>query len=320
MTGLLLEPLSLADVDEIVAVINAAYDDWRRLPRVDAYIPQDPMPLTREGFLRAVDHGDVSPECSAVVRHGRRIVAVGTVGFNGGTQRARLGWVAVLPEFRRRGIARRLVEHAMEQARSRGYGEIVTARWVDSRYQPAIALLESCGFAWANPQRCNITMELDIAGYQPREVIVPPGFTIRTWRDGDEPAWIRVKRAAFEDDTPDGWWSRTFGARHDFDPRGWHLCEHNGEVVGAAAAVLTRDPDTGDVMGCCIEWVGVLPEYRGKGLGRALVTACLNYAKPFQPRPMVLVTQPYRKTAVAIYESLGFRTVREWREYSAPLK
>ena len=317
MNTLTFEPLNLDDVHEIVSVINGAYDDWRRLPRVEAYAPQDPMPLTADGFLSAVNRGDVDPSACLVARRADRIVAVGTVGFNGGSQRARLGWVAVLPEFRRRGLGRRLVQHAMDQARSHGYSEIVTARWVDSRYQPALRLLETCGFHWANPERCNITMAMDIDKYQPRPVTLPPGFSIRTWRDGDEPAWIRVKRAAFEDDTPDGWWSRTFGARYDFDPRGWHLCEHRGQVVGIAAAVVTRFPDTGEVMGCCIEWVGVVPQFRGLGLGRALVTACLNYAKPFKPNPMVLVTQPYRKSAVAIYQSLGFTTVREWREYTA---
>ncbi|MBC7287602.1 MAG: GNAT family N-acetyltransferase [Armatimonadetes bacterium] len=311
--------LSEAPVAEVVEVINAAYDDWRRLPRVDAYVAQDPPPVSVESLSAGTERGDVCPEASVVCMDGDTVIGVATVGFNGTAHRARLGWVAVLPAYRRRGAGRELLLHAMEQARARGCREIITARFIDSRYLPAVHLLESTGFVWANPERCNVTMVSAIDKWEPREICLPPGFTIRTWQDGDELAWTQVKRAAFEDDTPVGWWSRTFGSRHDFDPRGWHLCEYQGQVVAIAAAVVTRHPETGDVMGCCIEWVGVLPEFRGLGLGRAIVTACLNYAKQFRPDPVVIVTQPNRKRAVALYESLGFRTVRQWREYLAIL-
>jgi phosphinothricin acetyltransferase len=110
-----------------------------------------------------------------------------------------------------------------------------------------------------------------------------------------------------------GWWRQVWGSQPDHDPDGWKVCEYGGRIVGIAAAVVKNLPEGG--RGCCIEWVGVLPEFQGMGLGRALMTACLNYAARFRPNPMVVVTQRFRTAAVALYESLGFRIANEYRRY-----
>lgn len=319
MAKLSWSPLTKQDLGPVVELINAAYDDWRALPRVDAYVPEDPPRLDGQTLRRAIERGDVDPSASAVVADAEGLVAVATVGFNCGNNVARMGWVAVHPRYRRRGLGSQLIEHVMEQARRRGHKTIVTASHLDSRYVPAVRLLEHAGFRWADRDRCNITMQIDISTWRPRPPELPQGYSIRSWREGDDVPWTRIKRIAFEDDTPLEYWRTTWGSRHDFDPNGWHLCLHGDEPVGIAAAVITRYQDTGRIMGCCMEWIGVLPEHRGRGLGRALMTACLNYAAPYRPEPFVLVTQPFRVAAVTLYKSLGFRLVRQWRTYSRAL-
>lgn len=61
--------------------------------------------------------------------------------------------------------------------------------------------------------------------------------------------------------------------------------------------------------------MGVLPEYRGLGLGECLMRACLNYVHQHHVKPCQLITQPFRKAAIGLYEKLGFRVVRENRIY-----
>ncbi len=311
--------LDISWLESLVEPINAAYDDWRALERVSAYTPADPPPVSAEDLSRAVQRGDIAPEACRVLWHADRPVALVTLGFNGGGRVARLGWLAVHPDYRGRGLGRELLAHAAEEARVRGFETLVTASHVDSRYEPALRLLESDGFEWVDRERCNLTLKMDLEAWEPIQPRLPEGFSLRTWRDGDEAAWTEIKRAVFEDNTPLGYWQNVFGNRHDFDPQGWYFCLEGDKPVGISAAVLTRYSGSGKVMGCCIEWVGTLPEYRGLGLGRALVTACVNYAYRFRPKPFVLVTQPFRKHAVRLYESLGFRTVREWRTYQKVL-
>lgn len=311
--------LELDEADALSGLINTAYDDWRALERVTAYAPVEPPRLSAEDLWQAVERGDLTPDLSCVLWDGREPVGLVALGINGRSQVARLGWVAVRPDCRRGGLGSELVRYAIAQAQEGGCRCLVTGSTVDSRYQPALGLLEKVGMRWVDRERCNLTLKLDVNAWQPTEPVLPEGFSLRTWQEGDEPVWTELKRATFEDHTPVGYWSSRFGSQLDFDPAGWHFCLHGDKPVGICAAVLTRYPDSDKLMGCCIEWVGVLADYRGLGLGRAMMTACLNYAYPYRPEPFVLVTQPFRVPAVKLYESLGFRIVREWRTYQCDL-
>lgn len=60
-----------------------------------------------------------------------------------------LAKLAVVPELRRRGLGRRLSEHAIARARERGARRMVLSS--NSRLQAAIALYESLGFCHVAP-------------------------------------------------------------------------------------------------------------------------------------------------------------------------
>lgn len=53
--------------------------------------------------------------------------------------------------------------------------------------------------------------------------------------------------------------------------------------------------------------LGVSSDARGRGVGRALVVACLDRARRDGARRVVLSTEPVSTTAHRLYEGLGFR-------------
>jgi ribosomal protein S18 acetylase RimI-like enzyme len=309
--GLSETALRAEDAEAVAAMLNEAYEELRRLPRLDIYLRAAPPLATAEALRQAMEAGALRPEASRVLWKGARPVATVGVGIECGAS-AKLQWLAVAPDHRRRGLARHLLNRVIAAAKSAGCATVAIGP-VDSRWQAAVRFLENHGFAWTDPDHCNITMQMDIATWQPTDPVLPPGFTIRHMREEDEEGWTLVKRRAFGDDTPMGWWRQVWGSQPDHDPDGWKVCEYGGRIVGIAAAVVKNLPEGG--RGCCIEWVGVLPEFQGMGLGRALMTACLNHAARFRPNPMVVVTQRFRTAAVALYESLGFRIANEYRRY-----
>jgi ribosomal protein S18 acetylase RimI-like enzyme len=60
--------------------------------------------------------------------------------------------------------------------------------------------------------------------------------------------------------------------------------------------------------------LAVSPEAQGRGVGRALVRACIARARSDDRRRMVLLTRPFMHRAHELYERLGFRRApeRDW--------
>lgn len=87
----------------------------------------------------------------------------------------------------------------------------------------------------------------------------------------------------------------------------YHVLEINGKLVGAAGIYPTPAlPD-----GCCeLVKLYVLPEARGKGLGRRLIENCFDIARRHGYRQVYLETMPELKMAMGLYESCGFRYLK----------
>lgn len=96
---------------------------------------------------------------------------------------------------------------------------------------------------------------------------------------------------------------------HLTDPEG-EILAHGGQifvalegeaVVGTCAAV-PHGPGAFEVAK-----LAVAPSARGRGIGRQLVDACLDYAKRRGARQVVLVSNSRLGTALRLYEQLGFQ-------------
>lgn len=98
------------------------------------------------------------------------------------------------------------------------------------------------------------------------------------------------------------------------EPRGRLLLARlDGEPVG----VLGLRPTPGGT-GVELRRMYVTPAARRHGVGRALVLAMIEEARAMGEPALRLVTVPAFASAVALYESLGFRPVPPFRPSSAP--
>lgn len=117
--------------------------------------------------LRDVMHGFVWEEDG-------QPVGVINVARRGASDIWMIGNVAVLPEYRRRGIARQLVAAALDLARARGAARVLLD--VVEGNVPAFALYESMGFVHYTG-----SVELDYLpedGRRPPDILLPDGYTL----------------------------------------------------------------------------------------------------------------------------------------------
>ncbi|MCG2785917.1 MAG: GNAT family N-acetyltransferase [Anaerolineae bacterium] len=81
----------------------------------------------------------------------------------------------------------------------------------------------------------------------------------------------------------------------------------NGKMIGFIAG----DPRPGEDLGW-IATIGVLPNQRGKGIGRALLAACERQMPLSRIR---LSVRQSNHQAIRMYEQAGYRSVDHWLRY-----
>ena len=90
-----------------------------------------------------------------------------------------------------------------------------------------------------------------------------------------------------------------------------------GRVVGSVALVLSGDfgnvTESDDE--AAFRMLVVDPTVQGRGIGRLLVTTCLDLARAAGKTRMVLSTDPRMSAAIRLYEQLGFARSpeRDWK-------
>jgi putative acetyltransferase len=83
----------------------------------------------------------------------------------------------------------------------------------------------------------------------------------------------------------------------------YYIALWNEVVVGGAGIYPTDGLPEGT---CELVKMYLLPEYRGKGIGKALIEQCITFAKVNGFSQVYLETMPELKRAVTIYNTLGF--------------
>jgi putative acetyltransferase len=136
------------------------------------------------------------------------------------------------------------------------------------------------------------------------------GLVIRTIEPGDNPFLSRIIKETLAE----------FGANHPgtvyFDASTDALAEVfqregsiyfvailNGKIVGGGGIYPTEglDPDT-----CELVKMYLLPEARGKGLGKLLIEKCIAWARKTGYKNVYLESMPELKKALEVYAKNGF--------------
>lgn len=221
--------------------------------------------------------------------------------------------LAVAPEFRRRGIGSGLVRQAMQAYSGRHF-----RLWAHGEDHGAHALAQSLGFSQS---RRLLQMRRSLFAELPR-LPLPEGLVLRSFvHPDDEAAWLEVNNRAFDAHPEQGRWSEDdLGARIQenwFDATGFLLAVsaddtsaiagfhwtkvHGGSRHSHGEAPAHTHAPIGEVY-----VLGVDPDWRGSGLGRALTVAGLQYLRSLGLDQAMLYVDADNSSAVGLYESLGF--------------
>lgn len=169
-----------------------------------------------------------------------------------------------------------------------------------------------------------LQMRTDLAGSSDSAPItVPDGIEVRPFdpeRDADR--LFAVVHEAFPDENDDesAWWRdhRNDPAR-PYDPASWLIAAHreDGDIVGFALGSRRVEDDR--IVGY-LGGLGVRAAERGRGIGRALLTAMADtFADAGFPAMVLSVAAGNRTGALSLYRSFGLTEAPESTEWTTEL-
>ena len=216
------------------------------------------------------------------------------------------GELVIHPAYRRRHFGLTLVRALAVEA-----GPHQLRLWAHGDLPAAGRLAAAAGFERVRAlwqMRRSLQAQLD----KPQ---LADGITIRTFRVGeDEDEWTALNRRAFATHPEQGAWTRAdLDLREKepwFNPEGFFLAERDGKLVGFHwTKIHGQDGQETDHAHQAIGEVyvvGVDPDERGSGLGRALTLVGLRYLRSRGLFQAMLYVDETNTPAIRLYESLGF--------------
>lgn len=102
---------------------------------------------------------------------------------------------------------------------------------------------------------------------------------------------------------------RDISRRENFVPEATWLAVHHEEGSRYGRAVGTIQGLRSSVVTGAIQNIGVIPSYRGKGIGRELICRALAGFQSIGCRQVNLEVTIHNLGAIRLYESIGFRTI-----------
>jgi len=239
------------------------------------------------------------------------------------------GEMVIDPAMRRQGLGLTLAETLSAEAGGSGL-----RLWAHGDLPAAARLAAAAGFTRA---RALWQMRRSLQAWIGKPQLAD-GITVRTFKPGqDEDAWVSLNHRAFSRHPEQGAWTRADLDMREreawFDPDGFFLAERDGDLIGfhwtkihggneelgppasgsagpgeANEPVPTATVSAGhghEAVGE-VYVVGVDPEARGTGLGRALTLIGLRYLRSRGLAQVMLYVDETNSAAIGLYQSLGF--------------
>ena len=230
----------------------------------------------------------------------------------------RLDDLTVDPEYRRRGHGRRLVAAALDLVRQRG--ELPLNLYVPAHLEASRRFAEALGFRY----RSSLWQFELGAGTTLPAAAFPDDVVTRSWLpDEDVEAWVAFMLASFEghpsaiSPTPEV--VRAVNARPDFDPNGILIVspaiEPQRKIAFARVELLAPAEPAGTPVGY-VSMIGVLPAWRGRGLGRELLRWSVGYLRRRGAGTIELSVEAANDHATELYRRHGFVPTIEWPNWT----
>lgn len=287
-----------ADVDRLVALYRACEREDEGRAASD-----------REDVLWRWRTREFDRSADAWVVEDDRVVAYGWV-FEG------LADVRVHPAARGRGLGARVLDLVERRAAVQGSRDGCVRQNVTNLNASARALLEANGYSRAHHYA---RLEIDLTE-RPNVPASPAGVAVRPYEVGADDAavhdafnraWSQYEGERWAPEPLERWLEDT--AAETFDPATWHLAVEGGRIV--AFCLCEQYPDLG-----WVQYLGTVPEQRGRGLGRLLLLHALATYYDRGVRTVGLtVSSENVPAARALYDSVGMREVFRYDNYFKPL-
>jgi mycothiol synthase len=264
---------------------------------IEATLAADPLPgVTVTDLAHAVERLPGHPGRTLVATEDGRVV---------GWCFLRADELFVHPSFRRRGHGRRIVEAFAARLRDEGEPHL---KLHGPELDASRAFREALGFTYHSS-----LWQFELA---PSVAVPPPalpaGIIARTYRPDDLERYVRVARGSFADHpTPLTFTAPMIAQAHalpGFDPNGILLLFAAGDeetAIGWTKAETDRSGPAGERRGF-VSFVGVVPAWRGRGLGRELLRWSIAKVRGDRAGTIELNVEAANDAAKALYLATGF--------------
>lgn len=143
--------------------------------------------------------------------------------------------------------------------------------------------------------------------YTRKDVILPDGFSVATYKSGYEKQWAELEYSIGDFDSPEeaeSYFTSTYLQNQNLTDRILFLLNEDNDVIGSCIA---WNDLRGNSSVSSLHWLVVDDKYQGLGLGKALCVSVLNIYAEQSGFPVYIHTQPWSWKAIFLYLSLGFR-------------
>lgn len=142
--------------------------------------------------------------------------------------------------------------------------------------------------------------------------VLPEGYTLDTYREGDEYAWAKMEvyagDFATEEKAVDYFRTIHLIKKDEVMKRFVAVRNKDGECVSSCFAWKTERK--GEPV-AALQWLVTMPGYEGLGLARAAAAETVNRYYRMGEKPVYLHTQPWSYKALWLYYQHGFKIARK---------